>query len=100
MAAVIASVRAIAIRLTDERWAHIVDEHAELDGMEAAVLEAVGNPERIVMGADGELLASRLIEPGKWLITVYREHVDDGFVITAFTTRRIGALLRRKQVWP
>ena len=29
------------IRLTDERWVHIIEEHAELAGMRLEVLEAV-----------------------------------------------------------
>jgi hypothetical protein len=63
-------------------------------------LETVSNPTRIYAGGAGELLAGRKLETGKWLVVVYRELRDDGFVITAFLTRRIGALERRKQLWP
>jgi hypothetical protein len=37
---------------------------------------------------------------GKYIVVVYREQENDGFVITAFLTRRIRSLERRKQVWP
>ena len=89
----------IPIRLTDERWAHITDEHCELAGMRLAVLETVAEPERILAGNQNELLAVREIEPGKYLVVVYRELNHDDFIITAFSTRRVQSLLRRKQVW-
>ena len=31
----------LAIRLTDERWAHITEEHGELTGLRSTVLETV-----------------------------------------------------------
>jgi len=64
------------------------------------VLQTVAEPERIVEGKAGELLALRELENGKWLVVVYRELVDDGFVITAFLTRRLRSFEKRKQVWP
>jgi hypothetical protein len=96
----IASKNGIAIRLTDERWAHITDEHCELAGLRAEVLETVSRPERILAGGDGELVAVRELGRGKFLVVVYRELVDDGFIITAFLTQRIRSLARRKQLWP
>ncbi len=88
------------IRLTDERWAHITEEHAELAGMRLDVLEAVQQPSRILAGEEGELLAVREQEVGKYLVVVYRELEGDGFIITAFITRRAATLDRRKQLWP
>jgi hypothetical protein len=37
----------VPIRLTDERWTHIVEEHCELAGMRLEVLESVASPSRI-----------------------------------------------------
>lgn len=54
---------------------------------------------QIVLG-DAELLAVREIEAGKYLVVVYRELNNDGFIITAFVTRRAKSLHRRKQLWP
>jgi hypothetical protein len=63
-------------------------------------LETVANPARIYAGGAGELLAAREIDAGKWLVVIYRELGHDGFVITAFLTRRMASLERRKQLWP
>ena len=95
------SLNGIPIRLTDERWSHIVEEHGEMAGMRAEVLRTISHAERVVAGGGGELLAVRLVAAEKALIVVYREtSVDDGFVITAFLTRRLERLNRRKQIWP
>ncbi len=67
--------------------------------MRAEVLDTV-RPARIYAGNADELLAAKETGPGKWLVAVYRELRDDGFVITAFLTRRITAFERRKQLWP
>jgi hypothetical protein len=96
----ILSKNGIPIRLTAERWAHITEQHCEMAGWQDEVLETVFQPERILAGSDGECLAVRQVEPGKWLVVVYRELIDDGFVITAFLTRRIRSLERRTQLWP
>ena len=90
----------IPIRLTDERWSHITEEHTELAGMRLDVLETVANPERILQGNYGALLAVSEMIAGKYLVVVYNEREDDGFIIIAFLTRRTNSLNRRKQVWP
>lgn len=100
MLSIVQSKNGIPIRLTDERWAHITEEHNELAGLRQEVLETVFAPERIFTGGYRELLAVRELEPQKWLVAVYRELEDNGFVITAFLTRRIQALARRRQAWP
>ncbi|MCC7164145.1 MAG: hypothetical protein IT331_16745 [Anaerolineae bacterium] len=94
------SINGVPIRLTDERWNHIAQEHGELGDLQRTVLETVSNPERILDGGQGELLAVSQIEQGKWLIVVYRQGLADGFIITAFFTRRYSSLRRRNQVWP
>jgi hypothetical protein len=90
----------VPIRLTDERWVHITEEHSELAGLRLEVLEAIAEPERIVAGHAGERLALRPRPDGKVLVAVYREMPEDGFVITAFLTRRLASLNRRTQLWP
>ena len=100
MTETVASKNGAAIRLTDERWSHITEEHAELAGLKWDVLETVSEPERILAGGAGELLALKKQTDGKTLVVVYREDAGDGFVITAFLTRREASLNRRKQLWP
>jgi hypothetical protein len=95
------SRKGVPIRLTDERWQHIIDEHVELIDLRMQVMEAIGNAERVLLGIAGEFLAVRSLEPGKAILAVYRElDIDDGFVITAFVTRRLRSLDRRQQIWP
>ena len=53
----IISKKGIPIRLTDERWAHITDEHCELAGLRLEVLNAVENPSKIFEGGLGEIIA-------------------------------------------
>jgi hypothetical protein len=90
----------VPIRLTDERWAHITEEHSELAGLRLEIVETVANPPEIFAGNRGELLAVREIDPGKYLVVVYRESPQDGFIITTFLTRKGQALRRRQQLWP
>jgi hypothetical protein len=100
MAEIVISQNDIPIRLNDKRWAHITEEHCELAGLREEVLETISTPEKIYEGSQGELLAIRKINGGKYLVVVYRELDRDGFIITAFLTRRMSSLVRRKQIWP
>lgn len=101
MTIVVTSRNGVPIRLTDERWAHIVEEHCELAGMREEVLQAVSEAERVLAGGAAEMLAVRMVETEKALIVVYREvSAADGFVITAFLTKRLASLDRRQQLWP
>jgi len=82
----------VPIRLTDERWRHIVGRHPELDGLRELVLETVARPDMIQRGGVGELLAVRYYPEtslgGKFLVVAYREAgPSDGFILTAYLTR-------------
>jgi hypothetical protein len=68
--------------------------------MRLEVLDTVANPSRILVAGAEELLALREISLGKYLVVVYREFENDGFIITAFVTGRTQSLDRRKQLWP
>jgi hypothetical protein len=94
------SKNSVPIRLTDERWAHITEEHSELTDLRLEIVGTVANPTAIFAGNWGELLAVREAELGKYLVVVYRESQQDGFIITAFLTRKGQALHRRQQLWP
>ena len=45
----ILSKKGVPIRLTDERWAHITEEHCELAGLRSEVVDTVAIPERILL---------------------------------------------------
>lgn len=95
------SVNGVPIRLTEERWIHISEEHCEMAGLMFEVLEAIESPQEIYQGSAGELLATRRMEADKLMVVVYREiGLDDGFVITAFLTKRVRQLQKRSRVWP
>ena len=96
----ISSINNVPIRLTDERWAHITEEHAEVAGRKYEVLETLKEPDFVVAGNAGECLAVKDITRGKHLVVVYKELVADGFVITAFLTRRLTNLQKRRLIWP
>lgn len=98
---VVRSKHGVPIRLTEERWLHITEEHAEMAGYYFEVLEAVQDPQDIYEGRAGERLAVREVEPGKYMVVVYKEiHSEDGFIITAFLTRRIEQIKKRRKLWP
>lgn len=94
------SQNSVPIRLTLERWQHILEGHPELVDNKIDGKIAVSNPEYIFEGSNDELLAIREVEPGKWLVVAYREENYDGFIITAFLTRRIQRFSKRRQLWP
>ncbi|MGB9662033.1 MAG: hypothetical protein ACPL5F_08465 [Moorellaceae bacterium] len=95
------AVSGIWIRLPEERWQHIVEEHPELEDLRQEVLFTVERPLKVLAGSHGELLAVREVTPGKFLVVVYREtSPDDGFIITAFLTRKVGRMGKRLVVWP
>lgn len=95
------SKNGVPIRLTKERWFHITEEHSEMAGYFFDILETIENPKAIYEGAMGEYLAVREIEKGKYIVSIYKEVSDtDGFVITAFLTRKIKKLERRRKLWP
>ncbi len=95
------AVSGIWIRLSEERWQHIVEEHPELEELRREVLLTVRSPHKVLLGSGGELLAIREITAGKFLVVVYRETgPGDGFIITAFLTRKVRQLEKRAIVWP
>ena len=98
--ATVNSVNGTFIRLTAERWAHILEEHPELTQLKLDILDAIRNPDKVVAGNADEILAIKEHEPEKWLVVVYKELHDDGFIITAFSTSKTAWLIRKKQLWP
>jgi len=89
----ITSRNGIPIRLSEERWNHIIQRHPEMDGCRDMVIETVAMPDLIQAGDSGELLAVRLYDKTslgrKHVVVAYREtSTTDGFILTAYLTRR------------
>jgi len=95
------SVNNVPIRLTDERWAHIVENHDDIADYYFEIMETVANPKWVFKGDEDELWAVKLISEIKAILVIYKESElwNDGFIITAFFTTKITKLLRRKIVW-
>jgi uncharacterized membrane protein len=102
MSGVTKSKNNIDIRLTDERWIHIVENHSEMAGFYFEVLEAIEMPDYVIEGHDDELWALKLISDLKAILVVYKEMPQDtdGFIITAFMTTKINKFLKRRVLWP
>lgn len=99
---VVAARSGAPIRLPDERWRHIVAGHPEFAEERDRLAETLADSDLIQDGDSGELLAVRFYErtplTRKHLVVAYRE-LDraDGFVLTAYFTRRPTA--RRMILW-
>ena len=85
------SINKIPVRLTNERWRHIIRRHPEMKNQIEKVVETIENPQYILKGDYGELIAVKFFQETpltqKYLIVVYKEISEvDGFIITAYFT--------------
>ena len=91
------SIDGIPIRLTTERWFHIVENHDDLASYYDDILETVENPDIVLRGYRGSLIAARSYGRKRYLMVIYRQvSTDDGFIITAYFASKID---RRKAIW-
>lgn len=84
--------------MTTEQLYHIIKNHYELAGQTFEILEAANKQDFIVKRRYNELMAAKKIN-SKYLIAVYKEINEDGFIITAFITSKIYQLKKRKIIW-
>lgn len=100
--AVAVSKNSVSIRLTDERWQHITVGHPEVADYYFEILETIEKPEIIYEGRSSELIAIKefqKISP-KFVVVIYKElSGNDGFVITAFVSKRKQEFNKKKVVW-
>ncbi len=92
------SKNGVLIRLTEERWFHITENHDDLAGYYDEVLQIVEEPDYSIEGYGDALIALREVEKGKFLAVVYQEVTTDGFIVTAYFTRKV-KLERRTIIW-
>ena len=80
----------IPIRLTEERWFHIIESHDDLAGYYDDVLAAIEDPDHIIEGYGKAKIALRKLARKKYLAVVYKEiNREDGFIITAYLTSKL-----------
>jgi hypothetical protein len=91
-------VNGVPIRLTEERWQHIIEGHVDLANYWDDVLDVVERPEEVFEGRRGSLIAVRSYGRRGHLGVFYREvSTEDGFVITSrFLTQQP----RSRKLWP
>jgi hypothetical protein len=87
---IVKSVNNVPIRLTEERWVHIVENHDDMAGYYDEILGVIENPDYVIKGYEGALIALKQREESKFLAVVYKEiNRSDGFVITVYLTSKI-----------
>lgn len=92
--AVVKSVNGAAVRLTEERWLHIVEYRRELERFQPEVLLAIGEPDKVYFSPAGlepnfaaVKVFTRLVEFGlaKNLVVHYKKlSKSSGFILMAF----------------
>jgi len=94
----VSSLNNVPIRLTDERWEHIVDAHPYMTQYYEQMLDAVDDPEYIFPGHRGCLIAVVTLRQKRILHVTYRElSSDDGFIVMAYIKT---SLDKKKAIWP
>ena len=82
---IVKSIDGVPIRLTDERWEHILHGHPYMSGFYQEILIAVSFPEFITRGNKGVKIAIVNLGRRRWLHVLYRQiNQSDGFIISAF----------------
>lgn len=80
------SINNIPIRLTDERWRQ---NHDDMAGYFDEVLKSIEDPDYVIKGYSGAQISLKEVKPQKFLAVIFKEIQNDGFVITAYFTRKI-----------
>lgn len=94
------SVNGVPIRLTEERWFHIVENHDDLAGHYDDILNAIESLDFVLRGYKGAQIAIKGIARRRYLAVVYKElNKNDGFLLSAYITTKIkkGFIIWRKE---
>jgi hypothetical protein len=99
---IVLSKNKVPVRLSSEKWEHIERRHPEMRNQKERILETISNPDFIQQGDYGEFLVIKFFDSTpltqKYLVAGYKEiDKEDGFVITAYFTRK--PLERRLTLW-
>jgi hypothetical protein len=91
------SINGVPIRLTDERWVHILDSHPELASYRETILDTVKNPDYILASRRGTLAAVAVLGRRAFLHVFYVEKGRlDGFILSARMEEKMD---KAKIVW-
>ena len=91
------SVNGVPIRLTEERWEHIVSNKPYMESYFERMLDAIEKPTCVLRGYAGSLVAILSVGRQRYLHVVYKEvSQEDGFIITAFIAQKYN---RKLIVW-
>ena len=103
MIGTVISKNSIRIRLTEERWSHIVEAHDYMAGNQDMVFETLEGPDIIVSGEKDDFIAvkhySKTSISEKHVIVIYKEEEKDGFVITSFMTSKPEKIVKKGVIW-
>ena len=70
---------------------YIIENYDDLAGYYDTILDAVESPDCIIKGYGDARIGLKKIEMNKFVAVVHKEmSADDGFVITAYSTNRLG----------
>ena len=84
------SINNVPIRLTDERWDHILGSHPEVASYRETVLDAVENPDYILASRRGAFAAVAVLGRKAFLHVFYVEKSrHDGFILSARVEQEI-----------
>jgi hypothetical protein len=92
----------VPIRLTEERWMHITMGHPEMAEFYYEILETIEMPDIIYEGNNNANIAIKKLKGVKkiFIVVVYKElNNTDGFIITAYLTKRLQTFNNKKIIW-
>ena len=96
------SINGCYVRLTEERWRHITIGHPEMADYYFEILEVIESPDVIYAGHRDANIAVKNYQESfrKVFVVIYKEtNPKDGFIITAYLSKRIDELKKRKILW-
>src|SRR2546421_4456314 len=87
---IVDSVNGVPIRLTEERWEHILDSHPEVASYCETILDAIENPDYILASRRGAFAAVVVLGRKAFLHVFYVEKSRrDGFIISAYLEEKM-----------
>jgi hypothetical protein len=91
------------IKLSEERWYHIVESHDYMAGNQDIIFETLESPDIILEGKKEEFIALKYYAKTsiseKHAVVIYKEQEKDGFVITTFMTSKPESIIQKGVVW-